>query len=75
MLPHISDDLSRSFIEKLEEMLQKYRGETINFDSRKVGKFKGFEFPRLHNNRTGGVIYVNDRKNKNNACKKKNVRC
>ena len=27
-------------------MLQKYRGETVNFDSRKVRKFKGFEFPR-----------------------------
>ena len=46
MLPHISDDLSSSFIEKLEEMLQKCRGETVNFDSRKVRKFKGFEFPR-----------------------------
>ena len=47
MLPHISDDLSSSFIEKLEGMLQKYRGETVNFDSRKVRKFKEFKFPRL----------------------------
>ena len=46
MLPHISEDLSSSFIEKLEGMLQKYRGETVNFDSRKVRKFKGFKFPR-----------------------------
>ena len=46
MLPHISDDLSSGFIEKLEEMLQKYRGETVNFDSKKVRKLKGFEFPR-----------------------------
>ena len=36
MLPHISADLSSDFKEKLEEMLQKYRGETINFDLRKV---------------------------------------
>jgi hypothetical protein len=46
MLPHISADLSSDFKEKLEEMLQKYRGETINFDLRKVRKFKVFEFPR-----------------------------
>lgn len=49
MLPHISEDLSSSFIEKLEGMLQKYRGETVNFDSRKVRKFKGFKFPRPDN--------------------------
>ncbi|HIY62216.1 MAG TPA: hypothetical protein H9730_01805, partial [Candidatus Mediterraneibacter stercoripullorum] len=41
-----SADLSSDFKEKLEEMLQKYRGETINFDLRKVRKFKVFEFPR-----------------------------
>ena len=46
MLPNISDDLSSSFIEKLEGMLQRYRSETVNFDSRKVRKFKEFEFPR-----------------------------
>lgn len=46
MLPHISVDLSSDFIEKLVEMLQKYRGETVNFDSRKARKLKGFEFPR-----------------------------
>ena len=55
MLPHISDDLSSSFIEKLEGMLQKYRGETVNFDSRKVRKFKEFKFPRLDRN-TGRCI-------------------
>ena len=50
MLPHISVDLSSDFIEKLVEMLQKYRGETVNFDSRKARKLKGFEFPRPDKN-------------------------
>ncbi|MCQ5202283.1 hypothetical protein [Mordavella massiliensis] len=44
MLSLISADLSSNFIEKLEEMLQKYRGEIANFDLRKVRKFKGLSF-------------------------------
>ena len=49
---------------KLEGMLQKYRGETVNFDSRKVRKFKEFKFPRLDiykkRRRSGVDIHFSD---------------